>query len=67
MGGIELAENLARKKMPVKTLFMTGYSRDARVRQRPELDHSVLEKPFTHEELLKKVRQVLDGPLPKTN
>ncbi len=67
MGGIELAENLARKKMPLRTLFMTGYSRDARVRQRPELDHSVLEKPFTHEELLKKVRQVLDGPLPKTN
>lgn len=66
MGGMELSEKLAKQYPNTRVVFMTGYSRDARVRQRPELDFALIEKPFTREDLLKKVRQVLDGsPVPK--
>ncbi|MFB3923638.1 MAG: CHASE3 domain-containing protein [Terriglobia bacterium] len=62
MGGSELAERLARLHPETKVLFMSGYTDDAIVRHgvlKSEL--AFLEKPFTPEALVRKVREVLDG------
>ena len=63
MSGKELAVELARRNLARRTLYMSGYTDDAIV------SHGVLEpgiafinKPFTAEALLSKLRAVLDGP-----
>jgi len=63
--GRQLAESLARYRPGMKVLFMSGYTADLIA------DHGVLnlhvtllEKPFTQQSLLNKVRLVLDGGLP---
>ena len=63
MNGRELAQEVARRKMAHRTLFVSGYTDDAIVR------HGVLEpglsflyKPFAPMALLRKLRAVLDGP-----
>ena len=63
MNGRELAREIARRKMAPRTLFTSGYTDDAIVR------HGVLEpglsflyKPFSPDGLLRKLREVLDGP-----
>lgn len=62
MGGRELAEHLTEKMPNLKVLFTSGYTDDAVVR------HGILstganfiQKPFTLEALLKKVRELLDS------
>jgi PAS domain S-box-containing protein len=62
MGGQKLAEHLARERPDMKLLFASGYNDDA------VIQHGVLEggvafvqKPFTPEVLLSKVRQALDA------
>jgi PAS domain S-box-containing protein len=66
VSGRELAERLTENYAKVKVLFMSGYTDDAVVR------HGVLEegayflqKPFTPDALLRKVREILDGSLKK--
>jgi CheY-like chemotaxis protein len=66
MSGRELARALASKDMVRRTLFVSGYTDDAIVR------HGVLEpglaflyKPFSPDVLLRKLREVLDGPADK--
>jgi two-component system cell cycle sensor histidine kinase/response regulator CckA len=66
LNGRELAEHLTRNCSKVQVLFMSGYTDDAVVR------HGVLEegayflqKPFTADALLRKVREILDASLPK--
>jgi len=61
LSGRELAEEAGRMRPGIRTLYMSGYTSDAVVR------HGVLEstvayisKPFTAQELLHKVREVLD-------
>lgn len=63
MNGRELARAIAGKNLAHRTLFVSGYTDDAIVQ------HGVLEpglaflnKPVTHDDLLRKVREVLDGP-----
>jgi PAS domain S-box-containing protein len=58
VGGVELARRLAEVRPTLPVLFMTGYV-DAT--SRPDLEGAeVLTKPFLVDELVDKVRQVLD-------
>ncbi|HEX8890902.1 MAG TPA: response regulator [Pyrinomonadaceae bacterium] len=66
VSGREVAERLTQAYAKVKVLFMSGYTDDAVVR------HGVLEegahflqKPFTPDALLRKIREILDGGLQK--
>ncbi len=66
MGGRELVEKLAPGHPDLKVLYMSGYSEDAVVQHGvsgPGL--AFVQKPFKNEELLVKVRQLLDTPLPR--
>jgi CheY-like chemotaxis protein len=63
MSGRELALELERRKLALRTLYMSGYTDEAIVK------HGVLEpgiafiyKPFTADALYGKLREVLDGP-----
>lgn len=63
MSGRELARVIASKNMARRTLFISGFTDDAIIQ------HGVLEpglafmnKPFTPEALLRKMREILDGP-----
>lgn len=63
MSGRELAQEIARRNMARRTLFVSGYTDDAIAR------HGILEpglaflyKPFSPNVLLLKLREVLDGP-----
>jgi DNA-binding NtrC family response regulator len=59
MSGRELAERVAPLRPEMKVLYMSGYTDNA-------IHHGILEKatfiqkPFTHKNLLSKVRNVLD-------
>ena len=57
-----MSEQLATARPTVKVLFMSGYTDDD-VMRRGILDRrtAFLEKPFTPEQLISKVRQILDG------
>ncbi len=62
MSGIELGHRIAEADRGVKVLYMTGYSKHALVQaDSPEGGLDILRKPFTAEQLLKKVREVLDA------
>jgi CheY-like chemotaxis protein len=60
MGGAELARRLRSRQPHVRILFMTGYSAEA-VASHGVLapDSSLLQKPFTAEELIRRVRETL--------
>ena len=63
VGGRELSEQLARARPRVKVLFMSGYT-DDQLLQRGVLQGGTgnfLEKPFTPDALVSKVREVLDS------
>jgi PAS domain S-box-containing protein len=62
LGGRELAAELARARPSTGVIFMSGYPDDAVVAHGVlEADASFLQKPFTHDELARKVRDVLDS------
>jgi PAS domain S-box-containing protein len=62
MCGREAAESLALRLPGVKVLYMSGYTDEAIVRHGVlETGIPFIEKPFTPESLLRKVRQVLDA------
>ncbi|MHB1414103.1 MAG: ATP-binding protein [Chloroflexota bacterium] len=64
MSGQTLAETVtARQGVSPKVLFMSGYTQNAIVHNgRLEAGVNFLEKPFTPDGLLRKIREVLDRP-----
>lgn len=63
MDGRRLADEIQRRRPGVKVLFTTGYTRNAIVHH-GRLDPGVqlISKPFSFDDLAKKVREVLDAP-----
>jgi PAS domain S-box-containing protein len=63
MSGRELAGRVTEECGGVKVLYMSGYTDDAVVRHGVlEEGAAFLQKPFTPEAVLRKVREVLDAP-----
>jgi FixJ family two-component response regulator len=62
MNGRGLADRLSGQRPGLKCLFVSGYTADITV-QRGTLDATLqfLPKPFSRDELARKVRAVLDG------
>jgi signal transduction histidine kinase len=59
--GRQLADQLIRQRPRLAVLYMSGYTDDAIVHQgRLDPDTAFLQKPFTPELLLRRVREVLD-------
>jgi two-component system NtrC family sensor kinase len=62
MNGRQIAEEARRRRPNLKVLYATGYTRNAIIHQgRLDADVDLLTKPFTPDELVKKVRQILDA------
>ena len=62
MTGRGLAEELRRRRPDLPALFTTGYTRNAIVHQgRLDPDVHLLNKPYTHQDLARKVRMLLDA------
>jgi hypothetical protein len=62
MGGPELADRLRSSRADLPVLFLTGYSEHAVVQHGvPQAGASLLEKPFSRQRLLERVRSILDG------
>jgi DNA-binding NtrC family response regulator len=65
MSGPQLADKLAELQPGLKVLFMSGYDNTQVVQHYVvEKGHALLSKPFTLEELGRKVEEVLGEPLP---
>lgn len=60
MSGHELAERLQAQRPDLKVLYMSGYTGDVIARHGVSTEAAFLQKPFTHDVLARKVRQVLD-------
>ena len=58
MGGLELVEQLVKVRPKIKVVFMSGYTSDA-VSQPAGDSCGFLEKPFTPNALVSKVRELL--------
>ncbi|MFQ5932321.1 MAG: ATP-binding protein, partial [Nitrospiraceae bacterium] len=65
LSGPELAGQLRSSRAALKVLYISGYTQDA-VAHQGVLDPGVmlLQKPFTSDVLVRKVREVLDAPTP---
>jgi PAS domain S-box-containing protein len=62
MNGEELAEEITRRDGRVKVLFMSGYTdREIHWRSAPPDDRSYLQKPFTPDQLVRRVRELFDA------
>ncbi|MBI4678800.1 MAG: GAF domain-containing protein [Elusimicrobia bacterium] len=60
--GVELASELARRGLKAKVLFMTGYAdRTLPAFKGLGRDLPVIQKPFTQDELGRRVREILDS------
>lgn len=64
MNGPEIYERIAPVCPGLRVLFMSGYT-DSAIVENGALEHGVpfLQKPFTPEGLVRKVREILDAPL----
>ena len=61
MSGRELAERLATLLPHLKVLFTSGYTNDAIIKHGiSETKQNFIQKPFTFEDLSKKVREIID-------
>ncbi len=61
MNGRQIADEARRRRPDLRVLFATGYTRNAIIHQgRLDADVDLLTKPFTPDDLIKKVRQILD-------
>jgi CheY-like chemotaxis protein len=63
MGGVELARHLAQGRPEMRVLFISGYTDDLVGRQGLlQSGRAFLQKPFTPDTLLHRVRVLLDAP-----
>jgi CheY-like chemotaxis protein len=63
MTGADLAREAAKLRPGIKTLFTTGYARNAIVHHgRLDAGVDLLTKPFSYADLAAKVRDILDRP-----
>ena len=61
MGASELADQLLAERPGLKVLYISGYTTDEVVRRGiSRQDAAFIQKPFTPEDLMRKVREVLD-------
>jgi hypothetical protein len=61
MGAGELVDQLVATRPELKVLYISGYTNDEIVRRGVEgADAAFIQKPFTSEDLMRKVREVLD-------
>ena len=67
ISGPSLAKSLVASRPQMKVLYISGYTSEL-ITERSVLDRniSLLEKPFTREALLRKVRATLDGDLARS-
>jgi CheY-like chemotaxis protein len=66
MDGGELVHHLTTARPHLRVLYISGYSDDALMREGvSEADCAFLQKPFTCEAFVVKVRAVLDAPQPR--
>jgi two-component system cell cycle sensor histidine kinase/response regulator CckA len=62
MGGGELVERLTAQRPNLKVLYISGYTNDEVLRRGVhEENASFLRKPFTADDLMRRVREVLEG------
>jgi two-component system NtrC family sensor kinase len=62
MNGRQLADEAVRRRPDLKVLYATGYTRNAIIHQgRLDADVELLNKPFTHDVLTRKVKQILEA------
>ncbi len=62
MGAGELAEQLRAQRPEMKVLFISGYTNDEVVRRGvKQKEAAFIQKPFTAEDLMRKVREVLEA------
>lgn len=62
MSGRQLAEQLRERYPQLRVLFMSGYTDDAVIRHGTfDANSAFLQKPFAMPDLLRKVRDILDG------
>jgi CheY-like chemotaxis protein len=66
MGGPELAGQIKSLISGLKVLFMSGYTGDFDIDGTVLPESTYIHKPFTTEEFSRKIREVLDAPLPET-
>jgi two-component system, cell cycle sensor histidine kinase and response regulator CckA len=59
LGGREMAERLAKTRPETKVLYLSGYTEDAIISDGTMESTAFLQKPFTLQNLSKKVREVL--------
>jgi DNA-binding NtrC family response regulator len=63
LSGPALAERLTAARPETKVLYTSGYADDAVKRGMLGPNCAFLEKPFTRDDLVRKVRDLLDSPL----
>jgi two-component SAPR family response regulator len=62
MNGVEIAEEAKRLQPSIKILYTSGYSENAVVDNGPsDKDLRLVKKPYRREELINKVRTMLDS------
>ena len=61
VSGPRLAERLAALRPGAKVIFMSGYPTDGDLGADLKSLTNFIQKPFTKEQLLRKIRSVLDG------
>lgn len=65
MNGRQIADEARRRRPDLKVLFATGYTRNAIIHQgRLDADVDLLTKPFTPDDLVRKIRQIIDSDSP---
>ncbi|HVK01607.1 MAG TPA: response regulator, partial [Gemmatimonadales bacterium] len=61
MGGGELAEKLMARRPDLKVLYISGYTNDEVFRRGIQGAAGFLHKPFTADDFMRRVREVLEG------
>jgi FixJ family two-component response regulator len=62
MGGVTLARSMSELRPGIRVVFMTGHAeREASYREALRSGAESMQKPFSHKQLLRIVRQALDA------